>query len=112
MKPALLRQATYGTLKLGIYQYLKKLASGAPSAHGEAQRQSLYKNIACAVVAGASANALANPTDVLKVRMQAQGQLAASGAVGKPNSLAGMFVEIYQREGVQGLYRVRNTILY
>ena len=25
LKPALLRQATYGTIKLGFYQYLKKI---------------------------------------------------------------------------------------
>jgi hypothetical protein len=103
VKPALLRQATYGTLKLGIYQYLKKLVSA-----GEA-KQSLYKNIACAVVAGASANALANPTDVLKVRMQAQGQLVPSD--GRPKSLAGMFVEIYHKEGVKGIYRVTSSFL-
>lgn len=31
IKPAWLRQATYGTLKIGIYQYLKKSGSGKTS---------------------------------------------------------------------------------
>jgi hypothetical protein len=62
----------------------------------------IYTNIACAVVAGASANAAANPTDVLKVRMQAQGVSSTT----TNRSLARLFIQIYQQEGVKGLYRV------
>ena len=49
---------------------------------------------------GASANALANPTDVLKVRMQSN----QKGFLNK--SLFKLFLEIYQQEGFKGLYRV------
>lgn len=56
-------------------------------------------NIVCAAVAGAISSAIANPTDVVKVRMQVTG--AESNL-----SLFGCFQDVYQHEGVRGLWRV------
>lgn len=52
-------------------------------------------NVTCAAFAGGISSAIANPTDVLKVRMQAQG---------KTNTmpLLKCFVEIYKTEGMRG----------
>ena len=52
IKPALLRQASYGTLKLGFYQYLKKIFTQRP------EEQKLLHNIIFACVSGASANGI------------------------------------------------------
>ncbi len=49
VKPAILRQATYGTLKLGLYQIIKKKLAKQP---GE---QSLFKNLISGMVSGATA---------------------------------------------------------
>jgi solute carrier family 25 protein 14/30 len=49
VKPAILRQATYGTLKLGFYQIIKKKLARRP---GE---QSLFNNVVSGMVSGATA---------------------------------------------------------
>lgn len=117
IKPALLRQATYGTLKLGFYQYLKKMANSLSKICfvwsnkrkndlnyliklESSQDQSFILNIFCGMFSGATANAIANPTDVLKVRMQSNQKSFLN------KSLFSLFLEIYQQEGFKGLYRV------
>jgi len=57
------------------------------------------ENIICAAGAGAISSAIANPTDVLKVRMQVHGK--GTDQMG----LIGCFKEIYKYEGVRGLWR-------
>ncbi|XP_017473705.1 PREDICTED: kidney mitochondrial carrier protein 1 [Rhagoletis zephyria] len=97
--PAVLRQATYGTIKFGTYYTLKKYANN----HGllidrETGAERVWANILCAATAGAVSSAIANPTDVLKVRMQVHGK-----GVHK-HGLLGSFLEIYRYEGVRGLW--------
>ena len=58
---------------------------------------SLILNIICGAASGALANGIANPTDVLKVRLQAK--------VSKNSSMTKAFFEIGKHEGVKGLYR-------
>ncbi|XP_072936407.1 mitochondrial uncoupling protein Bmcp [Epargyreus clarus] len=92
--PAVLRQATYGTIKFGTYYSLKK-ALAARRADGGA-REHLPTNTFCAAFAGGLSSAIANPTDVLKVRMQVGDE---------KRNLVACFVEIYRVEGVRGLWR-------
>lgn len=54
---------------------------------------------------GVVASAMANPTDVLKVRLQ------SGRKEFKEKSLLQAFVSIYNQEGVQGLWRV-SVLLY
>ncbi|CAF0826429.1 unnamed protein product [Brachionus calyciflorus] len=96
IKPALLRQATYGTLKLGFYQYLKKLLFSKDVSN---HQEHFYKNIFIGSLSGATANALANPTDVLKIRMQANQKNF------KSKSMISAFIDMYKHEGLSGLYR-------
>ncbi|KGL98897.1 Brain mitochondrial carrier protein 1, partial [Charadrius vociferus] len=90
--PALLRQASYGTIKIGIYQSLKRLFVD------RLEDETLLINVICGVVSGVISSAIANPTDVLKIRMQAQGSLFQGGMIGS-------FIDIYQQEGTRGLWR-------
>ena len=87
------RQATYGTIKFGIYYTLKKWVA-TPN------EEDLSTNILCGVVAGSVSSAIANPTDVLKVRMQ------ACSTTLQQKSMLKCFQEIYQHEGIAGLWRV------
>ncbi|XP_004522222.1 mitochondrial uncoupling protein Bmcp isoform X1 [Ceratitis capitata] len=98
--PAVLRQATYGTIKFGTYYTLKKYANnyGLLVDH-ETGSERVWANILCAATAGAVSSAIANPTDVLKVRMQVHGKSAHQ------HGLIGSFLEIYRFEGVRGLWR-------
>lgn len=50
-----------------------------------------------------TSSALANPTDVLKVRMQTATKASTS-------TIFGSFRKIYKFEGVKGLWRVSNTL--
>ncbi|XP_067007359.1 mitochondrial uncoupling protein Bmcp isoform X2 [Anabrus simplex] len=90
--PAVLRQATYGTIKFGTYYSLKRLVS--QKENGE----ELGVNICCAIVAGMVSSAIANPTDVLKVRMQVLGDQGQRGLIGS-------FQDVYRHEGLGGLWR-------
>ncbi|KAM3827779.1 brain mitochondrial carrier protein 1 isoform 2-T2 [Vipera latastei] len=90
--PALLRQASYGTIKIGIYQSLKRLFVN------RLEDETLLINVICGVISGVISSTLANPTDVLKIRMQAQGSLFQGGMIGS-------FIDIYQQEGTRGLWR-------
>ncbi|XP_061654111.1 uncharacterized protein LOC133489243 isoform X2 [Phyllopteryx taeniolatus] len=92
--PATLRQASYGTIKIGTYQSLKRLLAERP------QDETLATNVLCGVLAGVVSSSIANPTDVLKIRMQAQGRVIRG-------SMMGNFISIYQQEGTRGLWKVQ-----
>lgn len=114
ISPAVLRQATYGTIKFGTYYTLKKLANdhGILKDQGTGEER-VSVNILCAGIAGAVSSAIANPTDVLKVRMQVNGSNGTGlRLLGKTTTevvhnknLFRAFQEIYQYEGVRGLWR-------
>jgi len=91
--PAVLRQATYGTIKIGIYYSCKRKLVRHPS------EERLTTNVMCGAVAGVVSSSIANPTDVLKVRMQAEGFRYA----GRP--MLRCFGDIYHQEGIRGLWR-------
>ena len=77
---ALLRQATYGTIKIGIYQRIKRVfaedisRSYSPRSAKyddwkglHSLEEKLHINVLNGMFSGALANAIANPTDLLKV---------------------------------------------
>lgn len=93
--PALLRQASYGTIKIGLYQNLKKIMKRSN------KDETLLTNVLAGVLSGALSSAIANPTDVLKVRMQS----GTSTVYNRRLSCAKYFRKIYSEEGWKGLYR-------
>lgn len=97
LSPALLRQATYGTIKFGLYYTIKGWLPGEESA---------VKNLGCAVIAGSVSAAIATPTDLLKVRHQAKW---VSEGDNRPRprhkGVFGCFRDIYLNEGARGLWR-------
>lgn len=101
ISPAVLRQATYGTIKFGTYYTLKSIVTERGLLLDKNGDERVIGNILCAVAAGAISSAIANPTDVLKVRMQVHGRGT------EQMGLFGSFRQIYRIEGVTGLWRVR-----
>ncbi|XP_011830033.1 PREDICTED: kidney mitochondrial carrier protein 1 [Mandrillus leucophaeus] len=87
--PAMLRQASYGTIKIGTYQSLKRLFVERP------EDETLLINVICGILSGVISSTIANPTDVLKIRMQAQSSTIQGGMIGN-------FMNIYQQEGTRG----------
>lgn len=93
--PAVLRQATYGTIKFGTYYTLKNVFINYNDG-----KESVTLNVVCGVVAGAVSSAIANPTDVLKVRMQVAGTNSNANV-----GLIDCFRDVYTQEGISGLWR-------
>ncbi|XP_037750195.1 kidney mitochondrial carrier protein 1 isoform X3 [Chelonia mydas] len=58
--PAMLRQASYGTIKIGTYQSLKRMFVEQP------EDETLVVNVLCGILSGVISSSIANPTDVLK----------------------------------------------
>lgn len=97
--PAILRQSVYGTLKFGTYYTLKEFIVSKMYHDDNIPRENMLLNVVCASLSGMISSAIANPTDVLKVRMQIHGK-------GTNNiSLFKCFYEVYYTEGLRALYR-------
>ncbi|NXP67551.1 KMCP1 protein, partial [Chloropsis cyanopogon] len=98
--PAMLRQASYGTIKIGTYQSLKRMfhCKSAAKIFVCEIDETLMMNVVCGVLSGVISSSIANPTDVLKIRMQAQGRMIQGGMMSN-------FIQIYQKEGTKGLWK-------
>ncbi|CAN0854676.1 Mitochondrial uncoupling protein 2 [Linum grandiflorum] len=93
------RQFIYGGLRIGLYEPVKSLLVG--SASGGVIP--LYQKILAALITGAVAIIVANPTDLVKVRLQAEGKLPP----GVPKRYAGAFdayLTIVKQEGLAALW--------
>ena len=66
MVPSALRELSYSTLRFGLYKPIKT-AIGA----GTQRETPLWKMVVAGGLAGGVASYIANPTDLLKTRMQA-----------------------------------------
>ncbi|KAG5448686.1 Kidney mitochondrial carrier protein 1 [Clonorchis sinensis] len=91
---AILRQMIYGTIKFGLYNNMKRMFVADPL------DESLLVNICLAMFSGGLSNAIANPADMLKIRMQAH-TANASG----PPSLINLAVKAIREEGARSLYK-------
>ena len=89
---AWLREASYSSLRLGLYEPCKVLCganeSGAP----------FYKKFLAGSVAGAIGSVAGNPFDVLKTKL-----MAAKSA--EPPSMMSVAKELMAKQGISGFYR-------
>lgn len=64
-----MREGIYSTFRLGAYEPVKDLL-------GASNRNSpLYKKIVAGAIVGAVGSATANPTDLIKIRLQGEGKI-------------------------------------
>lgn len=97
--PGLHRQCLYGGLRIGLYGPVKAFLVGSAAVGGV----SLFSKVIAALITGAIAIAVANPTDLVKVRLQAEGKLP----VGVPRRYAGAldaYYTIVMQEGLSALW--------
>eukprot|EP00026_Physarum_polycephalum_P011256 Phypoly_transcript_11463.p1 GENE.Phypoly_transcript_11463~~Phypoly_transcript_11463.p1 ORF type:complete len:306 (+),score=41.80 Phypoly_transcript_11463:49-966(+) len=96
LSPSVLREATYSTLRMGGYDVMKTYLNATDPKHTP-----LWKKLLAGATSGAFGAALANPADLVKVRMQAQAKAGGHQYSG----LTDAFSSIYHKEGLRGLYK-------
>ncbi|XP_066283447.1 mitochondrial substrate carrier family protein ucpB-like [Branchiostoma lanceolatum] len=97
--PSILREASYSTIRLGSYEPMKELLGATDPAHTP-----LWKKILAGATSGAIGSSIATPTDLVKVRLQAERRLPP-GVQPRYRSTFHAFGEIWHTEGLRGLYR-------
>ncbi|KAG0291768.1 hypothetical protein BGZ96_004847 [Linnemannia gamsii] len=102
LAPAVLRESVYSSIRFGSYDYFKGIYSGMGAAglRGGEETTTLVK-LMSGFTSGMIGSAIANPADLIKVRLQ------AFWPSGKPRytSIADACKSIYVEEGIPGLYR-------
>jgi solute carrier family 25 uncoupling protein 8/9 len=108
--PGIQRQLVFASLRIGLYFPMRNIIAG------DDPTPSLWKKILTGLCTGAIGITVANPTDVVKIRMQADGFRPA----GTPPRYTGTFnaySTIYQQEGLKGFWTgwgpnvVRNSVI-
>lgn len=96
LSPSVLREATYSTLRMGGYDMMKTYLGAT-----DPKTTPLWKKLLAGATSGAFGACLANPADLVKVRMQAQAKAGGH----KYSGLSDAFYSIYSQDGVRGLYK-------
>lgn len=93
---AVIRQAVYGGIGVGMYRPVRAvLLNDAETA----QNAPLWKRMLAGAITGGFGQAVATPTDVVKIRLQADGQ------VRRYRNTFHAFCSIPRQEGIFGLYK-------
>jgi len=112
--PGLLRQSTFATLRIGLYEPIRQFYHDQIS-NGKGDPLLITKIVA-GLTSGTIGISIASPTDLVKVRLQAEGRLPP-GAKRRYTSTVNAFSTILRDEGVTGFWKgvgpniVRNAII-
>jgi solute carrier family 25 uncoupling protein 8/9 len=103
--PGLQRQCLFASLRVGFYDNVKDFYHDKLPASASSNYAALMGvRIASGITTGALAITVAQPTDVVKVRMQAMAGGKTSGQVRYKNSIHA-YKTIFRTEGLRGLWR-------
>jgi hypothetical protein len=91
LAPSLLRESTYSTIRMGLYGHFKGLF-----ANNSSGKEPMWKLIVAGGLSGGIGSIIANPTDIVKVKIQASTL---------NSSLFQVIRNIYKTDGVFGFYR-------
>jgi len=100
LAPGLQRQMCFASVRIGLYDSVKQAYSELFNIDGNGKNIGL--RILAGISTGGAAVLVAQPTDVVKVRMQAQGR---SGGAARYSSSMMAYRTIALREGVRGLWK-------
>eukprot|EP00055_Hartaetosiga_balthica_P008778 m.33711 g.33711 ORF g.33711 m.33711 type:complete len:305 (-) comp6468_c1_seq1:164-1078(-) len=99
LPPALVRQTFYGGLRYGLYAPIRNIVGGNTSTN---EKIPFHLKFVSGGLSGALAAFFANPTDLMKVRLQVDGM---KGSPPKYRGMAHCFRTILKEEGVLGLWK-------
>ena len=99
MLPSALREMSYSSIRFGLYAPIKKMMIGDKVSPAEVP---LWKKIVAGGAAGGLGSAIANPTDLLKIRMQADSEVVAK-------RMSAHVADIYREGGVAGFWMGTST---
>ncbi|XP_023167668.1 mitochondrial uncoupling protein 4 [Drosophila hydei] len=98
--PALYRHVVYSGVRICSYDLMRKELTANGS-----QALPVWKSALCGVTAGAVAQWLASPADLVKVQIQMEGKRRLMGEPPRVHGAAHAFRKIVQRGGVKGLWK-------
>lgn len=121
LSASILRQATYSTVRFGVYDKLKQFMASRNMGKTRLNRVCLYLEgthsslqikleptvwnlLLCSSTAGALGGACGNPGDVINVRMQNDGQLPPHQRRNYKHALDGV-IRMSREEGMSSLFR-------
>jgi solute carrier family 25 uncoupling protein 27 len=99
--PAIARHVPYTGTRVLLYEYLRGQYTK------DNQKPSFFTRLVMGFTAGGTAQIIAVPMDLIKVRMQSDGRLVASGELTKPrySGLMDAMRKISAEEGIAGLWK-------
>mmetsp|Transcript_21077 Transcript_21077/g.47545 ORF Transcript_21077/g.47545 Transcript_21077/m.47545 type:complete len:235 (+) Transcript_21077:1-705(+) len=98
MSAAALREMSYSSLRFGLYEPFKRILGET-----DPKTTPVWKKFAAGAAAGIIGSGIANPTDVLKVRMQAH--------EGGKLTIMGVARDVYSDGGLRSFYRGVHTTM-
>lgn len=101
LSAAAARQFVYGGIGVGLYVPVRRLVIG----DADPAKAPLWQRIAAGALSGSIGQLAANPFDVVKVRLQADGRLKALGQPPRYAGMADALGKIASAEGVAGFYK-------
>lgn len=99
LSASILRQATYSTVRFGVYEKLKDFITSKTN-----KKANVGELLLCSSIAGALGGACGNPGDVINVRMQNDGQLPREQRRNYKHAIDGI-IRISKEEGSMALFR-------
>lgn len=100
LSAAILRQAVYGTARLGLHDQLSKMFQD----RNGGEPIPFYQKVAASMISGAVGGLAGNPFDIAMVRMQADGQAPVEQRRGYTNVFTALG-RIVKEEGILTLWR-------
>jgi len=95
---SVLREGIYSTFRIGAYEPVKELLGASHP------RSPLWKKIIAGAITGSIGSTIANPTDLVKIRMQGEGKLP-QGTEPRYRNVFHAFSIIIKQDGVLALWR-------
>jgi hypothetical protein len=104
LSAAALRQFVYGGIGVGLYVPMRTLVIGS-SSEADAKNAPLWKRILSGALSGSLGQLCANPFDLVKVRIQADGRLKSLGQAPRYAGTFDALRRIPAEEGLGGFFK-------